>query len=294
MTIESTNTIETIIPPRVRNLGGHEVRRVLPFRKRRMVGPFIFLDQFGPLELIDGRSLEVAPHPHIGLATVTYLFSGTMMHRDSLGSVQPIRPGEINWMTAGRGIVHSERTSDAGNPQGAILYGVQTWVALPKAYEETDPAFAHHGIDELPEIDGDGIRARVILGSLFGRRSPVVTLGEPVYADCRLDPGTRFEMPTIEMEECGACVISGRLLIGEQQFTPGTMVVFKPGAQATATTDEPTRVMLVGGAKVDGTRYIWWNFVSSSMERIEVAKADWRDHMFPGVPRDNGYVPLPE
>lgn len=293
MTTESTNAIQTIIPPRVRNLGGHEVRRVLPFRERRMVGPFIFLDQFGPLELIDGRSLEVAPHPHVGLATVTYLFSGTMMHRDSLGSVQPIRPGEVNWMTAGRGIVHSERTSDAGNPQGAILYGVQTWVALPKAYEETDPAFAHHGINELPEIDGDGISARVILGSLFGRRSPVVTLGEPVYADCRLDPGTRLEMPTNEMEECGACVISGRLLIGEQQFTPGTMVVFKPGAQVTATTDEPTRVMLVGGARVDGTRYIWWNFVSSSMERIEAAKADWRDHKFPGVPSDNGYVPLP-
>jgi hypothetical protein len=259
-----------------------------------MVGPFIFLDQFGPLELIDGRSLEVAPHPHIGLATVTYLFSGMMMHRDSLGSVQPIRPGEVNWMTAGRGIVHSERTSNAGNPQGAILSGVQTWVALPKAYEETDPVFAHHGIDELPEIDSDGVKARVILGSLFGLRSPVVTLGEPVYADCRLDPGALLDMPTNEMEECGACVISGRLLIGEQSFTPGMMVAFKPGAQATATTDEPTRVMLVGGARVDGARYIWWNFVSSSMERIEAAKADWREMRFPHVAGDPDFISLPE
>jgi redox-sensitive bicupin YhaK (pirin superfamily) len=217
-----------------------------------------------------------------------------MMHRDSIGSVQLIRPGDVNWMTAGRGIVHSERTSNAGNPQGSILSGVQTWVALPKTDEETDPAFAHHGIDELPEIDGDGVRARVLLGSLFGRRSPVVTLGEPAYADCRLDPGARLDMPTNEMEECGACVISGKLLIGKQSFTPGTMVVFKPGAEVVATTDKPTRLMLVGGARVDGPRYIWWNFVSSSMERIEAAKADWRNRIFPGVLGDDEFIPLPE
>jgi redox-sensitive bicupin YhaK (pirin superfamily) len=291
---ESANAIEIVIPPRTRDLGGYEVRRVLPFRERRMVGPFIFLDQFGPLELINGRSLEVAPHPHIGLATVTYLFSGTMMHRDSIGSVQPIRPGEVNWMTAGRGIVHSERTSDAGNPDGTILYGVQTWVALPKADEESEPSFAHHGAEGLPEIEGGRIKARVILGSVFGRRSPVATQGEPAYADCQLEPGARLVIPTNEMEECGACVISGKLLIGEQSFTPGTMVVFKPGAEVIATTDETTRLMLVGGARVDGPRSIWWNFVSSSMERIEAAKTDWRDRKFPNVFGDDEYIPLPE
>jgi redox-sensitive bicupin YhaK (pirin superfamily) len=217
-----------------------------------------------------------------------------MMYRNNLGSVQPIRLGEVNWMTAGRRIVHSERTSDEGNQDGTLLSGVQTWVALPKAYEETEPAFAHHCADQVPGIDGDGIKAKVILGKLFGRRSPVVTLGEPTYADCRLDPSARLVIPTNEMEECGACLISGSLLVGEQRFTPGVMVVFKPGAEVIVTTDEPTRLMLVGGTRVDGARYIWWNFVSSSMERIEMAKADWRDRKLPGVPGDDQFTPLPE
>jgi redox-sensitive bicupin YhaK (pirin superfamily) len=291
---ETTSAIELIIPPRIRDLGGFEVLRILPFRERRMVGPFIFLDQFGPLELIHGRPLEVAPHPHIGLATVTYLLSGMMMHRDSLGSVQLIRPGEVNWMTAGRGIVHSERTSAVQDQDGGMLFGVQTWVALPTADEEIDPTFAHHGPEELPEMEGEGIWARVILGNVFARRSPVRTLGDPVYADCHLDPGAKLRAPAREMEECGVCVISGSLLIEEQPFSPGTMVVFKPGAEPLMSSDVSTRILLLGGARITDPRYIWWNFVSSSKDRIEAAKNDWRERRFAGVPGDDGYIPLPE
>lgn len=290
---DNTTALETVITARDRDLGGLMVRRVLPFRERRTVGPFIFLDQFGPLALLDGRSLEVAPHPHIGLATVTYLFSGKMMHRDSLGSTRIIQPGDVNWMTAGRGIVHAERTSQAANPPGALLSGVQTWVALPQAYEETDPAFAHHGVAELPELTGDGLQVKVILGKVFGRRSPVATLGEPAYADCQLQTGARLEVPTTEMEECAVCVVSGSVLIEGQAFTPGMLAAFKPGAQGTVTATEPARVMLLGGARLDGPRHIWWNFVSSSKDRIEAAKDDWRNGKFAAVPGETEFIPLP-
>ena len=192
--------IESVIVPRRRDVGGFDVMRALPSAERRAVGPFVFFDQFGPLQLIQGRSLEVRPHPHIGLATVTYLFAGKIMHRDSLGTVQPIQPGEVNWMTAGHGIVHSERTSDAGNPPGAELFGIQTWVALPKSHEEIEPAFAHHARVELPEVEGNGFWSRIILGSCFGRSSPVATFADPVYVDCRLDAGSRLLLPA-EIEE---------------------------------------------------------------------------------------------
>ena len=192
--------IESVIVPRRRDVGGFDVMRALPSAERRAVGPFVFFDQFGPLQLIQGRSLEVRPHPHIGLATVTYLFAGKIMHRDNLGTVQPIQPGEVNWMTAGHGIVHSERTSDAGNPPGAELFGIQTWVALPKSHEEIEPAFAHHARVELPEVEGNGFWSRIILGSCFGRSSPVATYADPVYVDCRLDAGSRLLLPA-EIEE---------------------------------------------------------------------------------------------
>ncbi len=289
-----TPLIETVIPPRVRELGGHEIRRVLPFRERRSVGPFIFLDQFGPMALIDGHSLDVAPHPHIGLSTVTWLFSGAMTHRDSLGSVQVIRPGEVNLMTAGRGIVHSERTSDAGNPTGATLAGAQTWLALPLAHEEMAPAFAHHGAEELPEIEGEGAWIKVILGGMFGRRSPVVALGEPAYAECRLAAGARLAAPAADMEEFAACVVSGALRIEDRDFPPGTLVVFRPGADAILSAQEPTRLLLLGGARLDAPRQLWWNFVSSSRDRIEAAKADWRAGRFDRVPGDDDFIPLPE
>ena len=285
--------IDSVIVPRRRDVGGFDVMRALPSAERRAVGPFVFFDQFGPLQLIQGRSLEVRPHPHIGLATVTYLFAGKIMHRDNLGTVQPIQPGEVNWMTAGRGIVHSERTSDAGNPPGAELFGIQTWVALPKSHEEIEPAFAHHAGAELPEVEGEGIWSRIILGSCFGRSAPVATYADPVYVDCRLDAGSRLSLPA-EIEERAVSIVSGELQVGEQRFAPGTLAVFTPLAEVVLTTDVATHFILIGGPKLDGPRIVWWNFVSSSQERIEAAKADWRAGRFAPVPGDNEFIPLPE
>lgn len=286
-------SIQTVIVPRRRDVGGFDVLRALPSPDRKAVGPFVFFDQFGPLALAPGRSLEVRPHPHIGLATVTYLFSGTIMHRDSLGSVQPIRPGEVNWMTAGRGIVHSERTRDAGNPPGTELFGIQTWVALPKPDEQAEPAFAHHGREELPEIEGDGIWARLVLGGLFGRRSPVAAYGDPAYADFKMEAGAHLALPT-EIEERGIAIVSGRLHAEKRRFDPGTLVVFAPKAPVVLTAEVPTRFVLIGGPALDGPRHVWWNFVSSSTERIEAAKAAWREGRFPRVPGDDEFIPLPD
>ena len=285
--------IENVIVPRRRDVGGFDVMRALPSAERRAVGPFVFFDQFGPLQLIQGRSLEVRPHPHIGLATVTYLFAGKIMHRDSLGTVQPIQPGEVNWMTAGHGIVHSERTSDAGNPPGAELFGIQTWVALPKSHEEIEPAFAHHARVELPEVAGNGFWGRIILGSCFGRSSPVATFADPVYVDCRLDAGSRLLLPA-EIEERAVSTVSGELQVGKQCFAPGTLAVCTPRAEVVLTADVATQFILIGGPRLDGPRIVWWNFVSSSQERIEAAKADWRAGRFASVPGDKEFIPLPE
>ena len=285
--------IESVIVPRRRDVGGFDVMRALPSAERRAVGPFVFFDQFGPLQLIQGRSLEVRPHPHIGLATVTYLLAGKIMHRDSLGTVQPIQPGEVNWMTAGHGIVHSERTSDAGNPPGAELFGIQTWVALPKSHEEIEPAFAHHARVELPEVAGNGFWGRIILGSCFGRSSPVATFADPVYVDCRLDAGSRLLLPA-EIEERAVSTVSGELQVGKQRFAPGTLAVCTPRAEVVLTADVATQFILIGGPRLDGPRIVWWNFVSSSQERIEAAKADWRAGRFAPVPGDKEFIPLPE
>ena len=285
--------IESVILPHPRDVGGFDVMRALPSAECRAVGPFVFFDQFGPLQLIEGRSLEVRPHPHIGLATVTYLFAGKIMHRDSLGTVQPIQPGEVNWMTAGRGIVHSERTSDAGNPLGAELFGLQTWVALPKAREEIEPAFAHHACHELPETEGEGVWSRIILGKCLGRSAPVVTYGDPVYADCRLDRGARLSLPA-EIEERAVSIISGELQIGGRPFATGAFVVFTPKVEVVLTASVAAHFVLVGGPKLDGPRTVWWNFVSSSQDRIEAAKADWRAGRFVPVPSDHEFIPLPE
>jgi redox-sensitive bicupin YhaK (pirin superfamily) len=282
-----------VIVPRRRDVGGFDVMRALPSAERRAVGPFVFFDQFGPLQLIQGRSLEVRPHPHIGLATVTYLLAGKIMHRDSLGTVQPIQPGEVNWMTAGHGIVHSERTSDAGNPPGAELFGIQTWVALPKSHEEIEPAFAHHARVELPEVAGNGFWGRIILGSCFGRSSPVATFADPVYVDCRLDAGSRLLLPA-EIEERAVSTVSGELQVGKQRFAPGTLAVCTPRAEVVLTADVATQFILIGGPRLDGPRIVWWNFVSSSQERIEAAKADWRAGRFAPVPGDKEFIPLPE
>jgi redox-sensitive bicupin YhaK (pirin superfamily) len=290
--------IEMVVETRARDLvEGFKVRRVLPSRRRRMVGPFIFLDQMGPEVLRAGKGLDVAPHPHIGLATVTYLFEGELLHRDSLGTVQPIRPGEVNWMSAGRGIAHSERTPQALRRTPSELFGIQSWVAFPTRYEETEPSFAHRGADELPVIEAEGKRVRLICGSLYGARSPVETFSEMFYAEVRLEGGARLPVP-IDYEERAAYVVEGsiKLLPEDVTFEAGQLLIFKPGEELTlgAQASVPARLMLLGGEPLDGKRHIWWNFVSSSGERIEQAKGDWKMGRFAPVPEETESIPLPE
>lgn len=297
--IDQPNTagiVETVIETRARDLvDGFKVRRALPSRQRRMVGPFIFLDQMGPEILSEGRGLDVAPHPHIGLATVTYLFAGELLHRDSLGSVQPIRPGELNWMTAGRGIAHSERTPQEMRTTGGELFGIQSWVALPTQYEENEPAFAHHGANELPIMEDHGKRVRLICGSLYGARSPVRLLSDMFYAEVVLEGGARIEVPK-EHEERAAYVVEGSIEISQdgEPFHAGQLIVFKPGSEIILHPTASARVMLLGGEPLEGRRHIWWNFVSSSPERIEQAKDDWKSGRFSPVPDETEFIPLPE
>ena len=286
------DAIEAIIAPRPRDLGGFTVARVLPAAKRRMVGPFVFLDQMGPAGFAPGSGIDVRPHPHIGLATVTYLFRGEILHRDSLGSVQPIRPGEINWMTAGRGITHSERTPPAIRADGGTLAGMQSWVALPKDDEETAPSFAHHGAAALPVVDGEGRRVRVLVGTIYGARSPVRTFSETLYADVTLTSGATLQVPA-EPEERALYLVDGTVEIAGETVAPGRLLVLRPAAEIAVTARSAARLMLLGGAKLDGPRHLWWNFVSSSRERIEQAKVDWRDGRFPPVPGDGEFIPLP-
>jgi redox-sensitive bicupin YhaK (pirin superfamily) len=290
--------VETVIETRARDLvDGFKVRRVLPSRLRRMVGPFIFLDQMGPEILSAGKGLDVAPHPHIGLATVTYLFGGELLHRDSLGMVQPILPGEVNWMTAGRGIAHSERTPPEMRVNGSELFGIQSWVALPTQYEETEPTFSHHGENELPIIEGDGKRMRLICGSLYGARSPVPLFSDMFYAEVVLERNARFSVPKDE-EERAAYVVEGVIeFIPEgATFHAGQLIVFKPGEEIIlhAPPSGGARLMILGGEPLDGRRHIWWNFVSSSQERIEQAKQDWKAGRFSPVPGETEFIPLPE
>lgn len=293
--IDQPNAIvETVIDTRARDLvDGFKVRRALPSRQRRMVGPFIFLDQMGPEILSEGRGLDVAPHPHIGLATVTYLFAGELLHRDSLGSVQPIRPGELNWMTAGRGIAHSERTPREMRAVGSELFGIQSWVALPTQYEESEPAFAHHDANELPIIEDRGKRVRLICGSLYGAHSPVRLLSDMFYAEVILEGDARIEVPK-EHEERAAYVVEGAISVSPdgETFNAGQLIVFKPGTEIILSGH--ARVMILGGEPLEGRRHIWWNFVSSSPERIEQAKDDWKSGRFSPVPDETEFIPLPE
>jgi redox-sensitive bicupin YhaK (pirin superfamily) len=292
---ESPNrALETVIVPRTRDLGdGFEVRRALPSIERRMVGPFVFFDQMGPTVLRAGKGLDVRPHPHIGLATVTYLFEGEILHRDSIGSVQPIRPGEVNWMTAGRGIAHSERTAPETRRTESRLFGIQTWVALPKEREEAEPAFAHHGTADLPVVEGEGKRLRIVLGALFGARSPVAVFSEMVYVDAVLEPRARLEFPA-EHEERAVYVAAGRVEIAGDVFDAGRLLVLRSGEALTIAAEVASRLVLLGGEPMDGPRRLWWNFVSSSAERIEQAKDDWKNGRFPPVPDDPEFIPLPE
>lgn len=285
--------IETVIVPRARDIGDFEVRRALPAAGRRMVGPFVFLDQMGPAEFITGRGLDVRPHPHIGLATVTYLYQGEIMHRDSLGTVQPIRPGDVNWMTAGNGITHSERTPDDLRLTGGPLFGIQSWVALPKHMEETAPAFVHLGRDELPSFEGEGKKVRVVAGSLWGLTSPVATASETIYADAILDTGASLPIPASH-EERAVYTLTGTVSVAGDRFGPGQLLVFRPGDEITIRAEEAARFLVLGGDPMDGPRHVWWNFVSSDRERIEAAKAEWKAGRFPAVPAETEFIPLPE
>jgi hypothetical protein len=286
------DVVELVIEPRLRDIGDFAVRRILPYAKRRMVGPFIFLDEFGPVALPAGQGIDVRPHPHIGLATVTYLFAGEILHRDSLGSVQAIRPGAVNWMTAGRGIVHSERSGDEERARDKQLHGMQSWVALPLEHEAAAPSFFHHAEAALPVIERDGVWLRLIAGRAYGESAPVAVFSDLFYLHAEFEAGAALELPE-EHAERAFYVVSGALRVGGADYAPATMGVVKPGpARLTATA--ASRVMLLGGAPLEGRRHIWWNFVASSPARIEQAKADWKAGRFPAVPGDDEVMPLPE
>lgn len=291
--------VDTVIVPRARDIGGFEVRRALPAPRRQMVGPFIFFDQMGPAEFLTGQSVDVRPHPHIGLATVTYLFEGRIHHRDSLGTDQWIEAGAVNLMTAGRGITHSERVDGEMLTRPYRLAGIQTWLALPEAVEDGTPGFVHAAAPDLPILEGAGKQVRLILGSAWGARVPVRTASELFYADAQLAPGAALPLPDGH-EDRGAYVIAGAVEIAGQRFEAGRMMVFRPGDSVSMSAGpEGARVMLLGGETMNGPRYIWWNFVASSKERIEEAKqawaaGDWEHGRFRLPPTDNGdFIPLP-
>lgn len=284
--------IDLVLVPRVRDIGGFEVRRVLPSARRKMVGPFIFLDQMGPAILAPGGGLDVKPHPHIGLATVTYLFEGELLHRDSLGSVQAITPGALNWMAAGRGIAHSERTPAGMRASGGHVFGLQLWVALPKAEEEGDPAFIHHDAAALPTIHDSGRTIRVVTGTYSGVAAPASSSWETILVDARLTAGSKLPV-SARHDERAIFVAGGRVDIAGQTFDAGPLVILKPGDRIEVTAISDAHVVLLGGEPMDGPRHIWWNFVSSSRDRIEQAKADWQAGRFELVPGETECVPLP-
>ncbi len=296
MSRDNDPAVERVVVPRTHDLGdGFEVRRALPSTQRRMVGPFVFLDQMGPSVLTAGQGLDVRPHPHIGLSTLTWLLDGEIVHRDSLGVVQPIRPGEVNWMTAGRGIVHSERSAAQSRARDQRLFGLQCWVALPQAHEEREPGFAHLRADELPREEGEGVSATLVAGEFFGRRSPVETFSPLCYVDVHLSPGARLAVPALYPEQA-LYVVDGRLDLGpDGVHEAGRLLVLRPGAAIDLRGAGPgdTRVMLLGGEPMDGPRYLSWNFVASSAERIEQAEDDWRAGRFAAVPGETEFIPLP-
>ncbi|MBS0253347.1 MAG: pirin family protein [Proteobacteria bacterium] len=291
---QSCDAVEQVIVPRARDLGGFSVRRALPSAQRQMVGPFIFFDQMGPAQFIAGKGIDVRPHPHIGLATVTYLFDGEITHRDSLGSALSIRPGEVNLMTAGRGIVHSERTGAEARSVGQDLFGIQSWMALPKSHEETAPSFVHLDVSELPRLEGEGKRVRIIMGSLFGESSPAEFPHASFYAEAVLAPGAVLPLDP-DYDERAVYIASGRIDIAGQSFEAGQLLVFKPGDRISILAESNARLMLLGGEPMDGPRHIWWNFVSSSQDRIKAAKDEWRRGRFDIVPGDEQeFIPLPD
>ena len=290
----SVDAIEMLIVPRAVDLGEMEVRRALPSVKRQMVGPFIFFDQMGPAEFLTDQGIDVRPHPHINLATVTYLFEGEILHRDSLGTEKAIKPGAVNWMRAGRGIVHSERTSPERKRTGQRLFGIQTWMALPGEQEESDPAFIHHGSDELPIVEGQGVIARLIAGDAFGRSSPLKTPSETLYADVQLAAGAQLPIDPA-YEERALYTIAGEIQIAGDVFGPSQLLVLRPRDTIVVRATGAAQFMVFGGSPMEGPRYIWWNFVSSRPERIEQAKEEWARGRFDTVPGDaEEFIPLPQ
>jgi redox-sensitive bicupin YhaK (pirin superfamily) len=285
-------SLPQLIETRTRDLGGFEVRRLLPMATRQSVGPFVFFDHMGPARFAPGTGIDVRPHPHIGLATLTYLFEGEILHRDSLGYVQPIRPGDVNWMTAGRGIVHSERTSPELRATGSALHGLQLWIALPVADEETDPAFFHHPGATVPVVrQGDAV-VRVIVGSAAGATSPVQTFSPMFYFDAQLPAGATFDLAP-DYPERAVYVVGGAITLCGMALTEGQMLVLPEGDRVAIRATSDARFVMLGGESL-GPRFIWWNLVSSSRERIEQAKRDWAEDRFDKVPGETEFIPLPE
>ncbi|KVR01358.1 pirin family protein [Burkholderia ubonensis] len=288
-----TDSIQALLKPHVRDIGNLQVRRTLPALAARLVGPFIFFDHMGPATLPPGTGLDVRPHPHIGLATVTYLFDGAILHRDSLGSLQEIVPGDVNWMTAGRGIVHSERTPDALRERGHTVHGIQTWVALPLAHETDAPSFEHHEAAALPKLNDDGVSLTVIAGDAFGLRSPVTTFSRTLYVAAEFADGGRLVLDASH-EERAIYLVDGDLAIDCTPLDPAQMAVLAPGATVTLTSGAGARAMLLGGDRLEGERFIDWNFVASSRDAIERAKEAWTRQEMGKVPGETEWIPLPE
>lgn len=288
------DAIETLIIPNAKDIGGFEVRRALPTARRKLVGPFIVFDRMGPAILRADQAMDVRPHPHIGLSTVTYLFDGNIRHRDSLGTEMVIEPGDINLMTAGRGIVHSERSPEELRGSPMSISGLQTWLALPDGKEEVDPLFENTAREHLPPIDADGVTGRVVIGSFHGWKSPVRTASDTLYADITIAPGARLQIPA-DAEERAIYVLDGEVDIAGDRFPSDRLLAFRPGDEIVVSSGRGAHVMLFGGASLGTKRYIWWNFVSSSKERIEQAKEEWRTGRFDIVPGDEEeFIPLPE
>jgi redox-sensitive bicupin YhaK (pirin superfamily) len=290
---QSCDALELVIVPRARDLGQFEVRRALPHGRRQMVGPFIFFDQMGPVQFIAGQGMDVRPHPHIGLATVTYLFDGRVMHRDSEGNALEITPGAMNLMVAGRGIAHSERSPAEARNGSEGMFGIQSWIALPQAHEEIGPSFQHFDAAVLPAIESGGVRARVIAGSVFGQKSPVGMLSDWFYVEVLLEPGASAPLDP-DHEERAVYVVDGEVDVAGETFAGPKLLIFRPGDAITVTAVRRARLMFLGGSALEGPRHIWWNFVSSRRERIEQAKEDWKTGRFGSVPGETEFIPLPD
>lgn len=293
MSSSATPLIELIIPPRKTDIGSLMVRRLLPWRERRMIGPFIFLDHMGPAAYGPSEGIDVRPHPHIGLSTVTYLFDGEIMHKDTLGSDQAIRPGAVNWMTAGAGISHSERTGADERGRPHRVHGLQSWVALPKECEETAPEFYHYTASAIPHLDLAGVSLRVVAGEAYGLVAPTKSYSPLFYVEAKMCAGAMLELPA-QYRERGAYIVSGEVRVGNDRIAPHSLPVFLPDGIVKIEAVTDAHIMLLGGDPLPEKRFIWWNFVSTSQDRIEQAKEDWRNGRFGKIPGDDTeFIPLP-